>query len=66
MLSLHHPFDLVKGTVVDALHGVFLGVTSQLLSLWVDKKFRGETFYIGGKVITMYFVKSPFLMASYN
>lgn len=50
MLSLHNPFDLVKGTVVDALHCLFVGVASRLVSLWFDKS-RGKDFYIGNKVL---------------
>lgn len=50
ILSLHSPFDLVRGTVVDSLHCIFLGVASQLLSLWFDKKNRADVFYIGNKV----------------
>ena len=51
MLSLHNPFDLVKGTVVDTLHCLFLGVASRLVSLWFDKSSRGKDFYIGNKVL---------------
>lgn len=51
VLSLHNPFDLAKGTVVYALHCIFLGVASRLVSLWFDKNNRGKDFYIGNKVL---------------
>ena len=50
VLSLHPPFDLVKGAVIDALHGLFLGVVKHLLTLWFDKSKRSQPFYIGDKV----------------
>ena len=43
-------FDLVKGTVIDCLHAVFIGVTPHLLKLWLNKQNRGAQFYIGNKV----------------
>lgn len=42
--------DLVKGVVVDDLHGVFLGVTLSLLHLWLDKGNRAKPFFIGNNV----------------
>ena len=31
VLCAHKPFDLVKGTVIDSMHCVFLGVMSKTL-----------------------------------
>ena len=42
VLGLHPFLDLVKGVVVDDLHGVFLGVTLTLLRLWLDKANRSK------------------------
>ncbi len=50
VLGLHPFLDLVKGVVVDDLHGVFLGVTLTLLRLWFDKGERDKPYFIGNKV----------------
>lgn len=36
IFCIHTPFDLVKGTVVDGLHAICIGVVHQLLRLWTD------------------------------
>ena len=36
VLFRHPCFDVSKGVVVDALHGLYLGVVHSLLSLWFD------------------------------
>jgi hypothetical protein len=41
---------MVKGVAVDSLHCIYLGVTLQLLKLWLDKTHRSEDFYIENKV----------------
>ena len=51
VLALHPFFDLVRGVVVDDLHGVFLGVTLALLRLWFDKARKAEPYFIGNKVL---------------
>ena len=51
VLALHPTFDLVRGIVVDDLHGLYLGVTLTLLRLWFDKGNRNKPFYIGNKVV---------------
>ena len=53
ILAVHRPFNLVKGVVVDDLHGIYLGVTRLLLKLWFDKDHRGRDFYIGNKVCSL-------------
>jgi len=56
ILSIHPRFDLVKGTAIDALHAICLGVTLQLLKLWFDKGNAHERFYIGDKVTPLHLV----------
>ena len=51
VLSSHPRFNLVKGTVIDALHCICLGVTRKLLTIWLDKKRNNEAYYLGSKVI---------------
>lgn len=51
VLTLHQPFNLVKGVIVDDLHGLFLGVTKTLLSLWFTEKYKSCYFSIARKVI---------------
>lgn len=54
VLCIHQPFNLVKGTVIDGLHSIFIGVVKQLLKLWTDKANRGKDYYIGNKVHCMH------------
>lgn len=46
VLCIHQPFNLVKGTVIDGLHSIFIGVVKQVLKLWTDKANRGKDYYI--------------------
>ncbi|XP_062518292.1 uncharacterized protein LOC134193481 [Corticium candelabrum] len=48
VLLLCH-FDPVRGTVIDYMHGILLGVTKTLLHRWIDNEHKGERFYIGNK-----------------
>ena len=50
MLALHPLLDIVLGIVVDDLNGVFLGVTLSLLHLWLDKKHKGKSHFVGKDV----------------
>ena len=50
VLSLHPPFQLPWGVIVDDLHCLYLGVASHLIELWFDKKYRGQDHYFGQKV----------------
>ena len=40
-------FDVVDGVAVDYTHGILLGVSKQLLKLWLDSQFSGEDWYCG-------------------
>ncbi|XP_068685177.1 uncharacterized protein [Montipora foliosa] len=42
--------DVVDGIAVDYMHGILLGVTKQLLNLWLDPRFSGEDWYCGTRV----------------
>ena len=50
VLLLHSPFDIVKGVAIDSLHVFFLGIVSDLLKYWFDKKYRTSSFSIYSKV----------------
>lgn len=43
-------FDFVRGTTVDYMHCVLLGVTRQLIRLWFETQHSKELWYIGNKV----------------
>lgn len=47
VLGLHPCLDVVKGVVVDDLHGIYLGVT---LHLWFDKANKREPFFLGNNI----------------
>jgi hypothetical protein len=40
-------FSLVSGVVIDYMHGILLGVTKKLLTLWFDGKNYKEPFFLG-------------------
>ena len=46
VLSLHKPFNLVKGIVIDSMHTVFLRVVLSLTVLWFGNKTRNEDYSI--------------------
>lgn len=50
ILALHLPYDICEGTVIDSLHGVYLGVVRKLLTLWFGKANRMDPFSIRSKV----------------
>lgn len=52
VLTLHEPFSLDTGVVIDDLHGLYLGVSDTFLDFWFSKKFKDHDFYIGGQVRT--------------
>lgn len=54
ILSLHPPFNLVKGMVVDDLHCVDLGVVKALCTHWFSADKRGQPYNIYEKVILQY------------
>lgn len=43
-------FDVVDGIAVDYMQGVLLGVTKQLLKLWLDTEFSCEDWYCGNLI----------------
>lgn len=49
-LSVVPKYDLVRGTAVDYMHGVLLGVTRMLLSLWFGSEHHTELWYCGHQV----------------
>ena len=42
-------FNLVKGSVIDWMHSVCLGVTKSLVNLWLSAENRGNEFW--GEII---------------
>lgn len=44
-------FDMIRGTTIDYMHCVLLGVCRQLLKLWVKTKNKKEIWYIGKKIL---------------
>ena len=49
-VSLHPPFQLPWGVIVDDLHCLYLGVASHLIELWFYK-YRSKDHYIRQKVL---------------
>ena len=49
---LHEPFHPVSGYPVDYMHSVLLGVTKQLLDLWLSTESKDKDYYIGNKVLS--------------
>lgn len=47
LVGHHLEFDVVEGSVYDAMHAVNLGVFCQLNSLWFDSKNNQYPLYIG-------------------
>lgn len=43
-------YHLEKNTVIDYMHGILLGITKKLLSLWFEGKYFTEEFFIGHKI----------------
>lgn len=46
-------FNFVHGMVPDYMHGILMGVTKTLLSLWFSSRNSAETFYIGKDIKTV-------------
>lgn len=53
LLSLLPMFDIVFGFVPDYMHSVLLGVSRQLMSLWLDPVNSQEPWYIGQQISQM-------------
>ena len=49
-LDTSREFDCVRGTAVDYMHCVLLGVCKQLLHLCLDSKHHQDLWYIGNNV----------------
>lgn len=49
--------DLPKFFVIDWMHGVLLGVTKALMTLWLNSKYKDKDFFIGNKVTFIYSVE---------
>ena len=46
----HFPaYDIIRGTTVDYMHQLILGVCRQLLNLWLDSVHHQEPWYLGRK-----------------
>ena len=43
-------YDIIKGTSIDYMHCVLLGVCRQLLRLWLEPVNRGNLWYIGQQI----------------
>jgi hypothetical protein len=57
-------FNVIHGFVVDYMHGICAGVTKMLLTLWFDKKHKGETIsFLANKALVSDRLKSikPYL-----
>ena len=47
-MKLSH-YDIIKGTSIDCMHCVLLGVMKLLMSLWFGPSHRGKSYYISKK-----------------
>lgn len=46
--SMYLPkFDVTSGTAIDYMHSVLLGVVKMLLTLWTDKSYNSEPWFLG-------------------
>ena len=45
--------DMIKGTGLDYMHGCLLGVTRQMLSLWLNTEHKNDKFYIGNHIAVL-------------
>ena len=43
-------YDIIRGTTIDYMHAVLLGVCRQLLKLWLDSRHNKELWYLGNKL----------------
>ena len=49
-LSTIPHYDLIRGTSIDYMHCVLLGVCKQVIKLWTQSKYHKELWYIGSSV----------------
>ena len=40
-------FDVIAGVTIDYIHCVLLGITKMLLTLWTDKSYSSQPWYLG-------------------
>ena len=46
-LAMVHSYNVIQGTAIDHMHGIFLGVIRNLLSLWFQSDHHKEPYYLG-------------------
>lgn len=46
-------FNIILGFAFDYMHGILLGVSRQLTTLWFESKYHGERWYLGREIITI-------------
>lgn len=54
-------FDIIHGVAIDYMHCVLLGITKMLLSLWTDKSYSSQPWYLGQeniKILEQRYLKS--------
>ena len=53
--SIYFPkFDVISGTVIGYMHSVLLGVVKMLLTLWTDKSYNSEPWFLGADKIKIF------------
>ena len=53
--SMYLPiFDVISGTAIDYMHSVLLGVVKVLLTLWTDKSYNSEPWFLGADKIKVF------------
>ena len=53
--SMYLPiFDVISGTAIDYMHSVLLGVVKMLLTLWADKSYNSEPWFLGADKIKVF------------
>ena len=43
-------YDVIKGTSIDYMHAVLLGITKMFMSRWFDAKYKHSPYYCGDKL----------------
>ena len=42
-------FDIINGVTIDYMHCVLLGITKMLLTLWTEKSYSSNPWYLGSE-----------------
>ena len=50
-LSTIPHYDLIRGTSIDYMHCILLGVCKQVIKLWTQSKYHKELWYIGNNTV---------------